>query len=367
MSRSIPAKGSVTLSGEERQLRDNGSGRLVFTEYKGRHCALLLQNDRLTAAGFYDPSKQERIGAVYIGKIKNMAENIDACFVEIGGGETCFLPLRKAKAPFLTNRSYDGRLREGDEILVQVEREAQKTKQACVTADILLAPQPASAEISSAEPLAHLRQIALTRSCFSCLAEPPQPWEARLRELASPNEYDRIVTDDPQLYEKLAQYCASRLPEKELRLYRDDGLSLTKLYGLESKLDEALKPKVWLKSGGFLVIEPTEAMTVIDVNSGKNETGAKYEALRRINLEAAEEIARQLRLRNLSGMILVDFINMKDRESEEELLRSLRRLVRTDPVRTEVVDITALGLAEITRRKRRPPLAEQFAETSKLR
>ncbi len=462
MSRSIPAKQSVTVTANERGLLDTECGRLVFTKYKGRHCAALLRGGRLTAAGFYNPAKPDKIGAVYIGKIKNIARNLDACFVEIEAGEVCFLPMKKAVHPFLTNRAYDGRLLQGDELLVQVERDAQKNKQACVTAHISLSDDyfavvsgssgfKSSARLSQdrkkrlarllteggilqgGQPCSDPRALtddpdlvdalcraglipeegaekrepgrtlppvgivartrlgeledsgqvtdrffriatefyrlfvtALTRSCFSCLSQVPPAWESLLRDLASPDEYAQIVTDDPELYRSLSDYCGRYLPDREVRLYQDKGLSLSGLYALESKMETALRPKVWLRSGGYLVIEPTEAMTVIDVNSGKNETGAGEDALCRINHEAAEEIALQLRLRNLSGIILVDFINMKEQESRNGLLEHLRELVRGDRVRTEAVDITPLGLAEITRAKKRQPLAEQFRESGIL-
>ena len=127
----------------------------------------------------------------------------------------------------------------------------------------------------------------------------------------------------------------------------------------------ALERRVWLKSGGYLIIEPTEALTVIDVNSGKYEARKGYgETCRKINLEAAEEIALQLRLRNLSGMILVDFINMEEEEEKTELLSCLRKLVKSDKVKTTVVDMTPLGLVEITRKKVNKPLAEQWAAAS---
>ena len=138
-------------------------------------------------------------------------------------------------------------------------------------------------------------------------------------------------------------------------------LSLGKLYGLDSKADMALGTRVWLKSGGYLVIEPTEAMTVIDVNSGKYEAGkGTQETAFRINCEAAEEIALQLRLRNLSGMILVDFINMDSKEREEQLLQQLKSAVQGDKQKTNVIDMTALGLVEITRKKSYKPLREQL-------
>lgn len=451
MSRNIPAKHSVTISDNERGLLDTEGGKLVFTEYKGRQCALLLKGGRLIAASFFNHAESSKIGAVYIGKVKNIAKNIDACFVEIEDGEICFLPMKKAAAPFLTNRPWNGRLLAGDELLVQVERDAQKNKQASVTAHISLSndyfaivlgsPRMGfSAKLSKEqkdaaagfleehsfldrgrltrdpsrllaketfekvgqealtsdlfrdippfgaivrtrfgeltdmeEALSHFYALTeeffvmirngRTRQCFSCLRKAPAPWEAAVQGMAAPGEYGEIVTDREELYESLASYCEAHMPGKQLRFYQDTGLPLSSLYALESKMEMALKPRVWLRSGGYLVIEPTEALTVIDVNSGKYDTGKDAgEALRRLNHEAAEEIALQLRLRNLSGIILVDFINMEDQESGRALLEHLRALVRADRVRTTVVDITPLGLVEITRKKQKQPLSEQFRE-----
>ena len=182
-----------------------------------------------------------------------------------------------------------------------------------------------------------------------------------IKELVYPQEYEEILTDDQELFTQLTDYCQRELPDKTLRLYQDHTLTLSKLYALESKLDTALNARVWLKSGGYLVIEPTEALTVIDVNSGK------YEAKRHtqdmaffINCDAAREIALQLRLRNLSGIIVIDFINMTSKEQQKELLNLLRNEVRFDLQKTVVVDITPLGLVEITRKKSYKPLKEQF-------
>ena len=138
-------------------------------------------------------------------------------------------------------------------------------------------------------------------------------------------------------------------------------MPLSVLYSVESKLETALASRVWLKSGGYLIIEPTEALTVIDVNTGKYEAGKDpQETYRRINLEAAEEVAIQLVLRNLSGIIIVDFINMQSASYNRELLNHLKALVQKDKVQTHVVDMTPLGLVEITRKKISKPLREQF-------
>lgn len=138
------------------------------------------------------------------------------------------------------------------------------------------------------------------------------------------------------------------------------------IFNIPVALEKAMARKVYLKSGGYLYVEPTEAMTVIDVNSGKNikeknhEEGAYAQ-----NLEAAAEIARLLRLRNISGMIMIDFISMKQTEHERGLMARLRELTRNDPCHVRVVDITKLGIVEVTREKKFPPLSEQLASFTK--
>ena len=126
-----------------------------------------------------------------------------------------------------------------------------------------------------------------------------------------------------------------------------------------------LHEKIWLKSGGFLVIQQTEAFVSIDVNSGKY-TGKKKaeETYRKINLEAAAEIARQIRLRNLSGIILVDFINMENPDHQDELFHVLQKYLRKDPVKCKAIDITPLHILEMTRQKVRRPLIEDLRELS---
>ena len=120
---------------------------------------------------------------------------------------------------------------------------------------------------------------------------------------------------------------------------------------------QALEKKVWLKSGGYLVIEPTDALTVIDVNTGKYVGSTNLgETVYRANLEAAEEILRQIRLRDIGGIILVDFIDMEKEEQKEHLLSVMREKARNDRTKTNIVDITSLGLVEITRRKSRQNL-----------
>ena len=177
------------------------------------------------------------------------------------------------------------------------------------------------------------------------------------------SEEVRIITDIREVYEDLVQ-------EKEVwntltcvEFYNDESYPLIKLKSLETQMERVLSKHVWMRSGASLVIEPTEALTCIDVNTSKTEIHKKNEeAFLQINLEAAKEVCRQIRLRNLSGIIIVDFINMKDKTSEERLMGELKSLAKQDPVQTNVIDMTPLGLVEITRKRTYRPFHEQIKE-----
>jgi len=141
-----------------------------------------------------------------------------------------------------------------------------------------------------------------------------------------------------------------------LRFYQEK-LPLFEEYFVESQSHKALEEKVWLKNGGFLVIQETEACVVIDVNSGKAAgRGDLEKAIQKTNLEAAYEVAKQLRLRNLSGIIIVDFIDMASVEHRNVVTKALEEAVQQDRIKTVVVGMTELGLMQITRKKTRPSL-----------
>ena len=207
-----------------------------------------------------------------------------------------------------------------------------------------------------------LSKEASCRTCYSCIYRALPGYIAAIRDSYS-GTLDGIVTDIPAYYEELKDYLEEYQAEDadKLTLYEDKLLPLSKLYSLDSALEHALNKHVWLKSGGYLVIEPTEAMVVIDVNTGKYSGKKKMQdTICRINMEAADEIGRQLRLRNLSGIILIDFIDMEREEDREMLMRHLGDVVSKDPVKTTVVDMTRLNLVEVTRKKVRKPLYEQI-------
>ena len=187
--------------------------------------------------------------------------------------------------------------------------------------------------------------------------------------LGFPNDYiDEIITDDDNIYDTICAY----LPENErmkVRLYKDEMLELYKLYDVKKQLEQASAQKVWLKCGGYIIIEQTEALTSIDVNSGKciskkSGEAAKEDTVYKVNSEAANEIARQIKLRNLSGIIIIDFINMKSEDNTQKLMSGLRHLFKNDKVTTTLIDITKLGLVEVTRKREGVTLLQALKDTS---
>jgi ribonuclease E len=178
------------------------------------------------------------------------------------------------------------------------------------------------------------------------------------------SEYRGVVIDDRALFEQVRDYVRAVSPELSDRVeYYDpveEGLPIFERYHVHEQLHKALDRKVWLPSGGSLIIERTEALTVIDVNTGKNVGKTNLEeTVYRNNLEAAEEVARQLRLRDIGGIIVIDFIDMEIRENRDKVAAALRNALARDKTRTQVFDISELGLVEMTRKR----ISEGLLET----
>lgn len=175
--------------------------------------------------------------------------------------------------------------------------------------------------------------------------------------------YSEIVTDQKDIYDNLVKaHDNGMLPKDiETRFYEDESYPISSMYSLDSMIHALLEKKVWLKSGSFLYIEQTEALCAIDVNTGKNITGKnKEDTVFRTNMEAADAIAVQLTARNISGMILVDFINMQEQSHIDALMARMKELLTKDCVEAKCIDFTKLGLMEITREKRYKRFSEQW-------
>lgn len=388
--------------------------RLVITRWRGRILTALLTDGVLQELDLEEETSI--LGNIYIGKVKNVVKNLNSAFVDFGKECTGYYSLTENPVSIHTT-PHTGALKAGDEIVVQVAKDAVKTKDPVLTANlnftgkyaVLTAGKPIigfSAKIADKEwkealkpqlealtkgrvgliirtnayqadrevlmrEITHLMEEyekvladAPFRTCYSLLYQAQAGYIGNLNSCPA-GSLEAVVTDDEETYQNLNSYLKAYQPELSglVHRYSDPLVSLSKLYGLETALEQVCQKRVWLKSGGYLVIEQTEAMVVIDVNTGKySGKKSQGETIRKINLEAAEEICRQLRLRNLSGIIMVDFIDMKSEEDKSLLMDTLKRCAMKDPVKTTVIDMTPLNLVELTRKKGRRPLAEQIGK-----
>ncbi len=179
-------------------------------------------------------------------------------------------------------------------------------------------------------------------------------------------DYRGVIIDDPALFAEVSEYVSALIPElaERVELYDEPSLPIFERHHVHEQLHKALDRKVWLPSGGSLIIERTEALTVIDVNTGKNVGKDNLEeTVYRNNLEAAEEIARQLRLRDIGGIIVIDFIDMEIKKNREDVQRAFKEALARDKTRTQVFDISELGLVEMTRKRVSEGLVEAFSAT----
>lgn len=178
-------------------------------------------------------------------------------------------------------------------------------------------------------------------------------------------EVDDLWVDDPKTADTILRFVKQLMPDLSDRIKLYEGKEpLFRHFGLEEEIEKMFASKIWLKNGGYLVVDHTEALTVIDVNTGKyTGTSDPEETMFRTNLEAAEEIGRLIRLRDIGGIIIADFIDMDSREYRDRIVKTLQESMKKDRTRSVVVGWTRLGLLEITRKKVRENMKNQITET----
>lgn len=393
--------------------------KLILTEMNYRNTPILVaaleKEGRICQLNPMSLNSDSILGNIYIGKVKNIQKNIQAAFVEIENGIMCYYSMAEKASPCFVNVKKNNVLKIGDEMIVQVSKEGIKSKLPYVSSnlnftgrylvltserkelgfsgklkkeekkqirEILKDKIPENVGIivrtncrdAQEEEILHeleelmkryeaVLQKGKSRVCFSVLEKSMPEYVQILQNLYS-QDLEEIVTDKQELYECAVQYLKGyKQQEKIVRYYEDKLLPLYKLYNLEKAFEQAQNERVWLKSGGFLVIQQTEAFVCIDVNTGKfTSKKDMQETFRKINLEAAKEIAWQLRLRNLSGIILIDFINLERAEDKEELMQTLQKYLWQDSIKGTVVDMTELNIVEVTRKKVKKSLAEELKE-----
>ena len=374
--------------------------------------------------GSLEPDDTAIDGNIYLGKVQNVLPGMEAAFIDIGTpkngvlyrGDVAFDPHDVEESHPRIERL----LKNGQSVLVQVTKNPIGAKGARLTQEVSLAGrfvvmvpgQPETYGISKRLPdderkrlrrvLEGLRppdaglivrtaaegatdvelrrdverlraqweqisKVAARAKAPSLVYQEPTLVVRVIREEFT-KEYRGVVIDDRDLYEEVRGYVEAIAPELAERVeYYDpevEGLPLYERFHVQEQLLKALDRKVWLPSGGSLIVESTEALTVIDVNTGKNVGRTNLEeTVYRNNLEAAEEVARQLRLRDIGGIIVIDFIDMEIRKNRDDVVRAFRDALARDKTRTQVFDISELGLVEMTRKRISEGLVETFSQT----
>ncbi|WP_035678277.1 ribonuclease E/G [Azospirillum brasilense] len=379
--------------------------------------AAVLTGGRLTDLYIDYAERPSLLGHVFLGRVERIATGLDGAFVDLGTGKSGLLSALDARGPKGRPKAKGERignlLRTGQTVLVQVKADATGAKGPSLTMDITLpgrflvhaplgrdvavskrlgsgpertelarriqdiapgagwivragaAPAPDGLLAAESDAL-HLAWRSIRDAAERgggpslLLTGPDAPRRALIEHGATAPS--RIIVDDAALARDLAEWCADRAPDLEERVEPFDARFLAApsdgrqrlfdLRDLDAEIETLLGTRVPLSGGGSLVIERTEAMTVVDVNAG--ERGNPLD----VNLEAAAEIARQLRLRNAGGIVVVDFVNMRNRGDAERLLNALSRAVEDDPAQTQVYGLSKLGLVEMTRARRGTALAE---------
>ena len=366
-------------------------------------------------------------GNLYLGRVENVLPGMNAAFVNIGCEKNAFLSAGdiavgdRALTQSLSDEHIEKLVRPGQDVLVQVTKAATGEKGPRVSTHITL-PGRSLVLLSEVEYVGVSRKITdererarlsaflrerLAGSGMGAIARtaaegvPPEELEAELTRLQghwkaiaerarhglAPRlihddqslplrvvrdrltaDTEALWVDDPELYEEMRGLAGALAPQwsDAVRLH-DTSTPLFDIYRVDEQLDRALCRMVHLKSGGTLVIDETEALTVIDVNTGKYiGKGDLEETIYRNNLEAAQTLMRLLRLREIGGIVIVDFIDMQGAAHKQGLLAELRRLARLDRNAVNVLGLTGLGLVEMTRKKARQPLNRQLMHTCPL-
>lgn len=362
----------------------------------------ILEDDKLIELLIEDNKNTKKVSNIYRGIVKKVIPGIQACFVDIGFEKLAYLQLNK-----------DSNIKAGQDILVQVNKEEVGTKGAKLNTEISLAGRylvyiPTNDRITISNKILdekerfRLKKIAKSVSndsegliirteAVGCTKEEleqdikalKEKYEEILKEYRlgiGPkllykeldfsskyikenvnDETEKIITNDITKYEELKKILESIKIEYKDKLILEENKDIFDLYRVENQIDKALNKKVWLKSGGYLIIDKTEALTVIDVNTGKFTGNLKLEeTVYKTNIEAAIEVCRQIKLRDIGGIVIIDFIDMHKATYKKEIINILNEELKKDKRKTEVLGMTRLGLVELTRRRERDSIDKYY-------
>jgi ribonuclease E len=380
----------------------------------------LVDGQKLFDLSIEIPSREQKKANVYKGRISRIEPSLEACFVDYGAARHGFLPLKEVAREFFRQQPQGGRmnirelLAEGQDLIVQVEKEERGNKGAALTTFVSLAGRflvlmpnnPRAGGVSrriEGEERDQMREVmnqlkipegmgAIVRTAGvgrsveelqwdldnlngqwqqidAAAKDRPAPFlvyresdavTRSLRDYLS-DDIGEVLVDDQAAFEKAQEYMQRFMPtdaQRRLKLYTDD-IPLFTRYQIESQIESAYAHKVQLPSGGSIVIDYTEALVSIDINSARATKGSDIETTAlNTNLEAADEVSRQLRIRDIGGLIVIDFIDMESSKNQREVEDRLRDAVKMDRARIQIGKLSRFGLLEMSRQRLRPSLGE---------
>ncbi len=385
----------------------------------------MVDGQRLFDLNIEGPSSERKKANIYKGKITRIEPSLEAAFVDYGADRHGFLPLKEISSEYFVKDVEPGSkpnirevLKEGQDIVVQIDKEERGSKGAALTTFVSLAGRfivlkpnksrsggvsrrivgsdrdlareslsgvevpdgmsiilrTAGIERSPEELAWDLENLmAVWQAILSVVLQRPSPFliyresNAVVRALRDylTSEIGEILIDDEATYKEAVEFVEQVMPQnlRKLKLYSDPVPLFTR-FQIESQIESAFAHTVTLPSGGSIVIDHTEALVSIDINSARSTKGGDIEATAlNTNLEAADEIARQLRIRDLGGLIVIDFIDMGPQKNQRAVENRLRDAVRQDRARVQIGKITRFGLLEMSRQRLRPSLGESSYHT----
>jgi ribonuclease E len=396
---------------------------MVVTEHGERDQIAVLESRQLVQHYVTRVGAQSMVGNVYLGRVQNVLPGMEAAFVDVGrgrngvlyAGEVNFSPEdldRGSRVPRIEHV-----LKVGQAIIVQVTKDPMGGKGARLTAQVslpgrflVMVPNADVSGISrrlpdnerrrlkgimrrikpagngiivrtaaagaSEEALAadlerlqkgwdEIQKRAKKTKAPSVLYEEPELTVRVVRDFFNDEEFEGLVTDSKRVFDRVMEYVSAVGPDLAPKISFHDGpLPVFEQYHVIEQIHKALDRKVWLPSGGYIIIERTEAMSIIDVNTGKSVGKTNLEeTVVNTNLEAAREAARQLRLRDIGGIIVIDFIDMLLDQNKRKVEDTMREALALDKSRSQVFEIGPLGLMQVTRKRVSSGLVESFSET----
>ncbi|HEV7607049.1 MAG TPA: Rne/Rng family ribonuclease, partial [Steroidobacteraceae bacterium] len=380
----------------------------------------LVDGQKLFDLSIEIPSKEQKKANIYKGRISRIEPSLEACFIDYGAERHGFLPLKEISKDYFRQKSDGGRtnmrdlLSEGQEVIVQVEKEERGNKGAALTTFISLAGRflvlmpnnPRAGGVSrriEGEDRDQMRQVmdelvipdgmgAIVRTAGVGRAAAELQWDldnlksqwdqidAATKDRPAPylvyresdavtrslrdylaDDIGEVLVDDDATFATAQEYMTRFMPpeaQKRLKRYTDD-IPLFTRFQIESQIESAYAHKVELPSGGSIVIDYTEALVSVDINSARATRGGDIETTAtNTNLEAADEIARQLRIRDIGGLIVIDFIDMESPKNQRDVEDRLRDAVKMDRARIQIGRLSRFGLLEMSRQRLRPSLGE---------